>query len=149
MDQMSRNDPSDHGIMDTQGMQNMPDTPDMPDTEGMRSLQEMESMRDTEDMLDTEGGIPGMTGPGSQGRQGMGDDSDREVQEALDPNPEHLDENNPNVARDPVCGVLVDKRTAQNTLASPVNEQMGTIYFHSAVCKALFEEDPHRYGFNF
>lgn len=78
----------------------------------------------------------------------MSDANDAEVQNALNPNPSDLDENDPNVARDPVCGVLVDKRTAQNTMAAPVNDKgVGTLYFHSADCKALFEEDPARYGY--
>lgn len=78
----------------------------------------------------------------------MTDPDDAQVQNALNPNPDNLDENDPNVARDPVCGVLVDKRTAQNTMAAPVNDKgVGTLYFHSADCKALFEEDPARYGY--
>lgn len=78
----------------------------------------------------------------------MTNPDDAQVQNALNPNPDNLDENDPNVARDPVCGVLVDKRTAQNTMAAPVNDKgVGTLYFHSADCKALFEEDPARYGY--
>ena len=78
----------------------------------------------------------------------MTNPDDAQVQNALNPNPDNLDENDPNVARDPVCGVLVDKRTAQNTMAAPVNDKGdGTLYFHSADCKALFEEDPARYGY--
>ena len=72
-----------------------------------------------------------------------------DIQQALDPNQIRLSENDPNVARDPVCGKLVDKRTATNTLAAPVNAPMETLYFHSPECKAIFEEDPQRYGFNF
>lgn len=74
---------------------------------------------------------------------------DEEVQQALNPNPENLSANDPNLARDPVCGMLVDKRTAQFTLPAPVNMPMDTIYFCSADCKALFEEDPQKYGSNF
>lgn len=78
----------------------------------------------------------------------MTDSNDAEVQNALDPNPEHLDENDPNVARDPVCGMLVDKRTAQNTMSAPVNDKgVGTLYFHSPDCKALFEANPAHYGY--
>jgi len=135
------------------GAHGMPDTPD---TSGMQSQEEMQGMRDREDMLDNQGGIPGMTGPGTQGSQGsqgsqsgqrlgMGDDS--QVQEALDPSLERLDENDPNVARDPVCGKLVDKRTAQNTLTLPGNGE--TLYFSSPECKANFEEDPHRFGYDY
>jgi YHS domain-containing protein len=75
-------------------------------------------------------------------------DSNAEEQAALNPNPDNLDENDPNVARDPVCGALVDKRTAQDTMAAPVNDKgVGTLYFHSADCKALFEANPAQYGY--
>ena len=78
----------------------------------------------------------------------MTESNDPEVQSALNPNPNALDENDPNVARDPVCGTLVDKRTAKDTLAAPVNDKgIGTLYFHSADCKALFEENPAQYGY--
>jgi YHS domain-containing protein len=78
----------------------------------------------------------------------MTNSDDTEVQNALNPNPENLDENDPNVARDPVCGVLVDKRTAQDTMAAPINDKgVGTLYFHSADCKALFEANPAQYGY--
>jgi YHS domain-containing protein len=78
----------------------------------------------------------------------MTNSDDTEVQNALNPNPENLDENDPNVARDPVCGVLVDKRTAQDTMAAPINDKgVGTLYFHSADCKALFESNPAQYGY--
>ncbi len=73
--------------------------------------------------------------------------SDAEEQDALNPNPGNLDENDPNVARDPVCGMLVDKRTAQDTMAAPVKDRgVGTLYFHWADCKAHFEADPAQYG---
>ena len=75
-------------------------------------------------------------------------DSNAEEQAALNPNPGNLDENDSNVARDPVCGMLVDKRTAQDTMAAPVNDKgVGTLYFHSADCKALFEANPAQYGY--
>ena len=78
----------------------------------------------------------------------MSDANDAEVQNALNPNPSDLDENDPNVARDPVCGTLVDKRSAQNTMSAPVNDKgIGTLYFDSAACKALFEENPAKYGY--
>ena len=69
-------------------------------------------------------------------------------QAALNPNPTNLDANDPNVARDPVCGALVDKRTAMNTMAAPVNQPMDTLYFHDATCKELFEQNPDQYGFS-
>jgi YHS domain-containing protein len=78
----------------------------------------------------------------------MSDANDAEVQNALNPNPSDLDENDPNVARDPVCGTLVDKRSAQNTMSAPVNDKgVGTLYFDSAECKALFEDNPAKYGY--
>ena len=78
----------------------------------------------------------------------MSDANDAEMQNALNPNPSDLDENDPNVARDPVCGTLVDKRSAQNTMSAPVNDKgVGTLYFDSAECKALFEENPAKYGY--
>lgn len=69
-------------------------------------------------------------------------------QQALNPNPQNLDPKDPNVARDPVCGNLVDKRTAQNTISPAVNDpSQGTIYFDTAECKATFEENPERFGY--
>lgn len=76
------------------------------------------------------------------------DFNDAEVQSALNPNPQALDEHDPNVARDPVCGMLVDKRTAKDTLPVPVNEKgIDTLYFCSADCKAIFEANPAQYGY--
>lgn len=57
--------------------------------------------------------------------------------------------NDPNYAKDPVCGLWVDKRTAANTLPAPVNMPMDTVYFDSPECKTLFEENPEKYGSNF
>jgi hypothetical protein len=74
---------------------------------------------------------------------------DTEVQRALNPNPNNLSADDPNVARDLVCGALVDKRIAGNTIATPVNvPEQETLYFCSERCKMLFEQDPQRYGFN-
>lgn len=84
-----------------------------------------------------------------QQQAGQGMPLQEDIQQALDPNQVHLSESDPNVARDPVCGRLVDKRTAANTLAAPVNQPMETLYFHSPECKAIFEEDPQKYGYNF
>lgn len=57
------------------------------------------------------------------------------------------DVTDPNMARDPVCGVLVDKRTAEDTLPGSLGTKMETLYFDSAECKALFEADPTKYGY--
>ncbi|MBF6590239.1 MAG: YHS domain-containing protein [Ktedonobacterales bacterium] len=51
------------------------------------------------------------------------------------------------MARDPVCGMLVDKRTAENTLSPTVGSSEDTLYFCGADCKADFERDPQRYGY--
>lgn len=72
-----------------------------------------------------------------------------DIQQALNPDEMGMSESDPNMARDPVCGKLVDKRTATNTLAPPVNMAMETLYFDSPECKAIFEEDPQKYGYNF
>src|SRR5258708_33800250 len=71
---------------------------------------------------------------------------DREVQEALDPNPQHLREDDPNVARDPVCGTLVDKRTAQNTIPASPDGGVGPLYCDPPACKPRFAEDPGHEG---
>lgn len=73
---------------------------------------------------------------------------DNQLEHDLSPNPHNLGENDPNVARDPVCGMLVEKRTAQNTLASPLNVSMETLYFCSAQCKSIFEQNPQQFGYN-
>ena len=82
--------------------------------------------------------------------------SDAEVQQALNPD-QNMSQTmagsqsgqsmGDDYAKDPVCGMMVEKATAQNTLSSPVNADMGTLYFCSPSCKALFEENPSRYGY--
>ena len=78
---------------------------------------------------------------------------DELIQDSLDPNPADLtdqDLQSMNMARGPVCGRLVSKATATNTLPAPINDQgEGTIYFDSPECKALYEEDPEKYGSSF
>jgi YHS domain-containing protein len=78
---------------------------------------------------------------------------DELIQDSLNPNPAELDDqdlHSMNMARDPVCGQLVSKATATNTLPAPINDQgEGTIYFDSPECKALYEEDPSKYGSSF
>jgi YHS domain-containing protein len=72
---------------------------------------------------------------------------DPETQGALDPNPGNLRTNRPDLARDPVCGALVEKASATNMLPAPVNMPgEDTIYFDSPECKALYEKDPQRYS---
>ncbi len=71
------------------------------------------------------------------------------LESTLGPNPYQLDPSDPNVTRDPVCGALVDIRTAPDSLAAPVNMPMDTVYFCSAHCKAIFEQDPEKYGSTF
>lgn len=67
---------------------------------------------------------------------------DREVQNALDPNASVGGDNPANLVRDPVCGNMVDKRTAADTLTTPDG---GMIYFDSPECKRLYEENPDPY----
>jgi YHS domain-containing protein len=52
-----------------------------------------------------------------------------------------------NMAKDPVCGGMVDKRTARDTLPGSLGTNMETLYFCSADCKSLFEQNPERYGY--
>ena len=71
---------------------------------------------------------------------------DAQLEQELGSNPHNLDEHNPDVARDPVCGVLVEKRAVQNTL-SVTDPAPQTLYFHSAQCKAIFEQHPEQFGY--
>jgi len=86
-------------------------------------------------------------------KQSQPPEPDALVQDSLDPNPAELssqDIENMKMARDPVCGRLVSKATAADTLPAPINDQgEGTIYFDSPQCKALYEEDPGKYGSTF
>jgi YHS domain-containing protein len=79
--------------------------------------------------------------------------TDALVQDALDPNPLGFDSEDidyAKMARDPVCGRLVSKATATETLPAPVNDAgEGLVYFDSPECKALYEEDPAKYGSSF
>ncbi len=44
--------------------------------------------------------------------------------------------------KDPVCGMMVDEKSAKFT-----SEHDGRkFYFCSVSCKATFDKDPHRYG---
>jgi YHS domain-containing protein len=71
---------------------------------------------------------------------------DPEVQQALNPNPQRLSAGG-DVAMDPVCGMLVDKRTAKDTISASAGTNNETLYFCSADCKALFEQQPEQYGY--
>ena len=72
---------------------------------------------------------------------------DPEAQAALNPNPGNLSTNSGDFARDPVCGTLVEKASATNTLPASVNMPgEDTIYFDSPECKAIYEQNPERYG---
>ena len=51
------------------------------------------------------------------------------------------------MAKDPVCGMMVDKRTAQDTISPSAGTNNQTLYFCSADCKALFEQQPAQYGY--
>ena len=72
------------------------------------------------------------------------------VQDALDPNPADLDSQDleyVKMARDPVCGRLISKAGAPDTLAAPTNDpEERLIYFDSPECKALYEAEPDKYG---
>lgn len=67
---------------------------------------------------------------------------DKQVQRALDPNAGVRGDDPANLARDPVCGVMVDMRSAPDTLTTPDG---GVIYFDSAACKQLYEDNPDQY----
>jgi len=68
---------------------------------------------------------------------------DKEVQDALNPDAGVKGDDPSDLARDPVCGNVVDKRSAANTLSTPDG---GTIYFDSPACKQLYEDNPEQYG---
>lgn len=72
---------------------------------------------------------------------------DPEAQAVLNPNPGNLSSNTPDLARCPVCGTVIEKANAADTLPASVNmpgEQ--TLYFDRAECKAIYEQNPARFG---
>lgn len=78
--------------------------------------------------------------------QGQGQ-LDPEAQGVLNPNPGNLSTNSPDLARCPVCGTVVEKANAADTLPASVNEpQEQTLYFDRAECKAIYEQNPARFG---
>lgn len=82
----------------------------------------------------------------SGGSQSQGQ-LDPEAQAVLNPNPGNLSSNAPDLARCPVCGNTVEKANAAETLPASVNmpgEQ--TLYFDTPECKAIFEQNPARFG---
>ncbi len=81
----------------------------------------------------------------SQNQQDQGG-LDPPVQRALDPNSQHMSASG-DMAKDPVCGVMVDKRTATETISPSAGTNNQTLYFHSPDCKALFEQQPAQYGY--
>jgi len=83
----------------------------------------------------------------NQGGQ-MGNQLDPQVQNALDPNAQVQGQKmGGDMAKDPVCGMMVNKRTAPDTISASTGTNNETLYFHSADCKALFEQDPAKYGY--
>ncbi len=55
----------------------------------------------------------------------------------------------PYLASDPVCSMLVDTRTALNTMATPLHaSEMRTIFFCCPQCAQAFAYDPQRFGYN-
>lgn len=72
---------------------------------------------------------------------------DPEAQGVLNPNPGNLSTNSTDLARCPVCGTVIEKANAADTLPASVNEpQERTLYFDRAECKAIYEQNPARFG---
>jgi YHS domain-containing protein len=71
------------------------------------------------------------------------DKLDQEVQDALNPDAGVRGDDPANLARDPVCGNMVDMRAAPDTFTSLDGD---VIYFDSADCKRLYEENPEQYS---
>ena len=71
------------------------------------------------------------------------DKLDKEVQDALNPDAGVRGDDPSDLARDPVCGNMVDIRTAPDTFTTLDGD---VIYFDSADCKRLYEENPEQYG---
>jgi len=97
---------------------------------------------------DTANSATGLEGNTTEGVSNAGLE-DPQVQEALDPNLQGNAMGNGPMAKDPVCGVMVDISTAQNTLSAPVGSTVQTLYFDSPECKALFEANPDQYIANY
>lgn len=83
--------------------------------------------------------MPQMNQPG---QSGAGDEA---VQEALEPQTGSGIPSNQQ-ARDPVCGAIVDMRTARFTTNYPTDSgPVRTFYFNSDECKQMFEREPEKY----
>ena len=89
-----------------------------------------------------------MSSTNTQGNMAGGVE-DSQVQQALDPNGQGNSLGNGPMAKDPVCGTMVDTSTAQNTLPAPVGSKVDTLYFDSPECKELFEANPDQYIANY
>jgi YHS domain-containing protein len=94
---------------------------------------------------DMSGGMSGRMASGA-GDNGM---DDPQVQAALNPNGQGNGMGSGKMAKDPVCGTMVDMSTAQHTLPAPVGSAVDTLYFDTPECKALFEANPDQYIANY
>lgn len=89
----------------------------------------------------------GASATGAAGTSQSQGQLDAEAQAVLNPNPGNLSSNAPDLARCPVCGNTVEKASAAETLPASVNMPgERTLYFDTPECKAIFEQNPARFG---